>query len=211
MTTYKLTYFPVEAKGELIRFIFAQAEIPYEDVRVTWEDWPALKPSTPFGYLPLLEFSGETLAGSGPIARYLAEKHGLAGSSDLDNAKIAAIKDIQDEAVMKMVKAFFEKNEETKGKMKDEVIKDFIPKYLGLMEKTIKNNTSEGGWLFGSKVTYVDLNLYLVTDFMKEFKEDNLFDEYSGVKKLRDAVAALPNIAQWIKKRPERTFGPPVA
>lgn len=47
-----------------------------------------------------------------------------------------AIKDIQDEAVVKMVKAFFgEKKKETKV---DEVIKDFIPKCLGLMEKDRK-------------------------------------------------------------------------
>lgn len=78
------------------------------------------------------------------------------------------------------------------------------------MEKTIKDNRADEGWLFGPKLTYVDLNLYLVVDFMKLFKEDGLFDWYPGIEKLMKNVSALPNIAEWLKKRPERK-GPPVA
>ena len=45
MSTYKLTYFPVRARAEVIRFVFAQAEVKYEDVRIKQETWPELKPS----------------------------------------------------------------------------------------------------------------------------------------------------------------------
>lgn len=210
--SYKLSYFPAEAKAELIRFIFVQTDTEYQNIRIPFEEWPALKPSTPFGYLPILEVDGETLAGSGPIARYMAEKLGLAGSSDIENVKIAGIKDVQDEVVVKMVRAFFEKDEAKKKAAETEVIENFIPKYLNLMETIIKGNPNPGccGWLFGPKLTYVDLNLYLIVDFMKIFKEENLLEEYPGVKKLTDAVGALPNIAKWIQTRPKRTFGPPV-
>ena len=44
MSTYKLTYFPVRARAEVIRFVFAQAEVKYEDVRIKKETWPELKP-----------------------------------------------------------------------------------------------------------------------------------------------------------------------
>lgn len=57
--------------------------------------------------------------------------------------------------------------ETKKQAMKKEVIENIIPKYLGIMEKT---NHADEGWLFGPKLTYVDLNLYLVVDFMKLFK-----------------------------------------
>ena len=210
MPTYKFKYFPVEAKGELIRFIFAQAGVDYEDVRIPFDDWPAMKPSTPFGHLPVLEMDDETLTGSGPTARYLAETFGLAGSSPLENVRIAAIKDVQDEVVLKMVRAFFEKDEAKKAEAKADIVNTSIPTYLGYMEKTITSN-SGNGWLFGSKVTYVDLNLLLAVDFMKIFKEDNLLDDYPAVKKLTEAVRSLPNIANWLAKRPKRTFGPPVA
>ena len=45
MSTYKLTYFPIRARAEVIRFVFAQAEVKYEDVRIKKEDWAELKPS----------------------------------------------------------------------------------------------------------------------------------------------------------------------
>ena len=44
MSTYKLTYFPLRARAELARFVFVQAGVKYEDVRVTFEKWPELKP-----------------------------------------------------------------------------------------------------------------------------------------------------------------------
>lgn len=208
MPTYKLSYFSVEAKAELIRFIFAQAEQHYEDIRIPNEDWAAMKPTTPFGQMPILDVDREILAGGGPIARYLAEKHGLAGSNDIENTKIAGIKDVQDEVTMKLVKAFFAKEKEAANK---EMVEDFIPKYLGLMEKTIKGNPVCQDWLFGSKLTYVDLHLYLIVDCMKLFKENNLLDDYPEVEKVTTAVGNLPNIAKWIEKRPPRTFGTPVA
>lgn len=212
MAAYKLTYFPVQAKGELIRFVFAQAEVEYEQELLTFENWPPRKPQYQFGQLPVLEFGEHSLSGSGPIARYLAEKYGLAGSNEIENVKIAGIKDFQDEVVQKMVKAFFEKNEMTKQELKAQIIKEFVPKYLGTLEKIIKENSAGSGWLFGSKVTYVDLNLYLIVDFVKIFQEDVFANgSYAEVEKLTNAVAALPKIAEWLQKRPERTFGPPVA
>ena len=44
MSTYKLTYFPVHARAELARFVFAQAGVKYEDVRIPKEKWAELKP-----------------------------------------------------------------------------------------------------------------------------------------------------------------------
>ena len=47
MSTYKLTYFPVRARAELARFVFAQAGVKYEDVRIPQEKWAELKPCKP--------------------------------------------------------------------------------------------------------------------------------------------------------------------
>ena len=35
-SSYKLTYFPCRARGELIRLIFAQAGVPYENIRLPY-------------------------------------------------------------------------------------------------------------------------------------------------------------------------------
>lgn len=42
---FTLFYFNVKALAEPIRFLFAYGGQEYEDVRVTRDEWPALKPS----------------------------------------------------------------------------------------------------------------------------------------------------------------------
>ena len=211
MASYKLTYFHAEAKAELTRFIFAQAGVKYEDVRLEFNEFPPLKPSTPFGHLPILEIdSKDTLAGADVIGRYLAEKFGLAGSSDMDNIKIAGIKDFQDEIVERMVQAFFEEDVAKKAEKNKQLSEKKICMHLEILEKVIKRNPAGGYWLYGPHVTYVDLNLYLLVDFMKIFMKDNFLDSYPGVKRICAEVGTLPQIANWIKSRPEKKFGPPV-
>jgi hypothetical protein len=45
MPEYKVYYFNVKALGEPLRFLMTYGNIPFEDIRVSREDWPALKPS----------------------------------------------------------------------------------------------------------------------------------------------------------------------
>jgi hypothetical protein len=45
MVHYKLQYFDVRGRGEHIRYLFAHAGIPFEDVRVQMSEWAAIKPS----------------------------------------------------------------------------------------------------------------------------------------------------------------------
>ena len=44
MGKMKLTYFNLRARAEIARLILAQAGEDYEDKRIEFSDWPALKP-----------------------------------------------------------------------------------------------------------------------------------------------------------------------
>lgn len=43
MSDYKLVYFDGQGRGEIIRLIFAAAEVVYEDDRIPMDKWPQLK------------------------------------------------------------------------------------------------------------------------------------------------------------------------
>lgn len=43
--TYKLYYFDIRGLAEPTRILLAYGGIEYEDVRLSKEEWPALKPS----------------------------------------------------------------------------------------------------------------------------------------------------------------------
>ena len=55
---------------------------------------PSLKPSLPYGQVPLLEVDGNTICQSMAIARYLASECGLAGSSSLVKAQVDEVVDV---------------------------------------------------------------------------------------------------------------------
>ena len=48
MGKLKLIYFNGRGRGEPARLILAQAGVEYDDERIEFEDWPALKPSKMF-------------------------------------------------------------------------------------------------------------------------------------------------------------------
>ena len=130
MPTYKLYYHDARAMAEPIRFIFAQAGVQYEDVRFDYEStWPEFKPKTPYGALPVLEVDGKMVAGSGLIARYLAEEYGLAGSNEFENAWIAGIIDVLNDFLQKgwPISPFGEKDEARRAELKKEFEERHMP------------------------------------------------------------------------------------
>merc|ERR1711953_847501 len=72
----KLTYFNLRGRAEPARLLLAYGGIKYEDCRLTpaFQDpteWLKLKPKTPYGSLPLLEWDGTCIAQSMAVARFL--------------------------------------------------------------------------------------------------------------------------------------------
>jgi len=202
MPTYKLHYFNAMGRAELIRFVFAQAGVPYEDIRLTSEQWAEFKPKTPYGQMPVLEVDGKMLAGSGPIERFLAEQYGLAGSNAFENADIASILDVIVDLGQRLIQYFYEKDEARKAELKKGLEETHIPKYLGALEKRAAANNSADGWIYGAKVTYADFGVYLEGAYLLKVMSQNVLDNYPALKKLRESVEKLPNIAKWLKERP---------
>ena len=204
MPNYKLIYFNGKGRAEIVRFVFVQAGVEYEDVRVTGEEFGKMKPTLPAGSLPVLEVDGEQLAGSGVITRYLAEEYGLAGSNALENAQIASFCDVINDLSAFITPAFFG-TEESKAAGLKALLEKEIPKYFAIMEKRIKENKSGNGWVYGDKITYADLRLCVTVDGLMALNP-TMADDYPALKNVNEKVKAEPKIAEWLKKRPDTPF-----
>ena len=73
-----LTYFDFDgSRGEVARLAMHIAGIPFEDRRIARKDWAALRDSTPFQAVPILEVDGQVIAQSNTINRYVGKLAGL--------------------------------------------------------------------------------------------------------------------------------------
>ena len=88
---YKLTYFPVKGLGESVRFLLSYGKVDFEDCRIEIKQWPEIKPTMPFGQMPILEFSKTKAYQSAAICRYLAKQFNLVGANELEDLEIDAI------------------------------------------------------------------------------------------------------------------------
>ena len=167
------------------------------------KEWAELKPTTPFGYLPLLETDGKKIQGSMVIARYLAEKLGVAGADALENAEIASAVDLVEGLGTKMGAVYGEKDENKKKELKKEFAEEVIPKILGDLEKF--SSQKEGDFLYGKKVTYLDFLFFCMSDYMLK-ENSNVLEKFPLLAKARESVEALPNVAKWLEKRPKTEY-----
>jgi len=197
MASIKLTYFNLRARGEITRLLLAHAGVEYEDERISppWENsenWMALKPHTPWGTLPILEYDGVRIGQSVAIARFLANKFGLAGKSNLEKAQADEIVDVIQDLINAWGKVYFSKDELGLKKFSEVT----VPTALDRLEKVLQ--TRGGKYMVGGALTWADI---MVFNFVQDlYGKENCRQE--GIKTLCDTVGALPNIKAWVEKRP---------
>uniref|UniRef100_A0A914CL94 glutathione transferase n=1 Tax=Acrobeloides nanus TaxID=290746 RepID=A0A914CL94_9BILA len=206
MVQYKLSYFPVRGLGEMSRMILHYANVPFEDVRISQEDWPKHKASTPFGQLPLLEVDGKPLAQSFAIARFLARKHGLAGKDDWESAQLDAIADFMKD-ISNECRPYFGvvsgRMEGDKDKLYNEVFKPCMEKNLPILVKLL--NESGSGFFGKSGVSWVDFFIASSMETMQGFAGE-LLGHYKEMLAHMDRVNSLPQLKKYIDSRPKTPF-----
>lgn len=204
MPSYKLTYFDIQGRGELIRWIFAVAKKPYTDERIKFEDWPKRKATTPFGQLPVLEVDGTQICQSYVIAEYLAKQFGLAGKNDLEQAQAAMIAQCAEDAYKPLFPIFRESDESKKKEVLDKYTSEQLPDFLSKFEALLAKNSGGNGYFVGSKLSWADL---AIVSFFSEvddrFKIDFHFDKYPKLNALKSKVESDAGLADWLKKRPK--------
>ena len=78
MTKYKLTYFDFDGgRGEPIRIALHAAGIAFEDKRLSFAQFSAMRQDTRFNAVPVLEIDGVAVTQSNALCRYVGKLAGL--------------------------------------------------------------------------------------------------------------------------------------
>ena len=97
-------------RAEPARLAFAIKKVAFEDVLLTGATWSPLKPSTPWGQVPLLEVDGQMLSQTGVILSYLGRELGLYPADAFAAAKVDEFCDTIEECVNVCLAASFGKS-----------------------------------------------------------------------------------------------------
>lgn len=83
MAHYKLTYFGMGGRAEPVRIAFHAAGIDFEDVRITFPDFMAMRDNLRFRCVPTLEIDGKVVTQSNAMCRYVGKMAGLYPEDEL--------------------------------------------------------------------------------------------------------------------------------
>ena len=163
----RLQYFNIEGPAEKIRLTLSIAKIPFRDDRVAFEDWPSVKPTTPYGQLPVLYVDDEAMAQSDAILRYCGRLAGLYDETrarEIDEA-VSLVEDMRESwypnLAVGMVpeKYNLEKGSDahaaTTKAMRERWIREELPRYCGFISKRVAG----GKFLCGDSVTIAECAL----------------------------------------------------
>ncbi|KAE9555199.1 hypothetical protein FO519_001549 [Halicephalobus sp. NKZ332] len=201
MPNIKFTYFDTRGLGEPARLILHHAKVPFDDVRVTQEQWPKLKPTFKTGKIPCLEYDGHQLSESYAINRFLARKYGLAGKDEIEQALVDSIADVQKDFYYGMAPWFYNKLGFAPGDAAELREKHFVvhtANYLPIFTKFLKESGS--GFLVKSGLTWAD---FVLTEFLFSLKklEPEVLKDYPELQSLVDHIQQVPELKDYYKNR----------
>jgi glutathione S-transferase len=203
MSRPKLTYFdaPV-SRGEECRLALHVAGVDFEDERIKFADWPARKPSTPFGSLPVLTIPGQPpLAQTHAILTLIGRRHDLLPKDDFAAARHEAIMAYVEDLRGAIRPSMATKDPAERKALREQLASEYLPGWAQHVEAQL----GEGPFFGGAAIGVVDLKLYVVTRWIRSGSLDHIpSDVWAAFPKLigvHDAVAAHPRVRSWYAQR----------
>ncbi|GAC1353218.1 MAG: hypothetical protein NVS3B20_27150 [Polyangiales bacterium] len=203
MSQTKLTYFDAPmSRGEECRLALHVAGVPFEDVRIQREEWPALKPKTPFGSLPILEMPGRpVLAQSNAILVLIGRLHGLHPKDDYEAARHEAMMQHVEDLRAHVSPTMRIKDGGEKKRAREELAATFLPAWGSFAEKQI----GEGPFFGGAALQVVDLKVHMVLRWFQGGALDHIpttvFDGFPKLTRIAHAVRDHARVRAWNERR----------
>ncbi|KAH7308122.1 putative glutathione S-transferase family protein [Stachybotrys elegans] len=230
---YELIYWPgLPGRGELIRLLFVEAGVPFTDRSKDPGEAVGLvtglmsdngdDANPPAFAVPALRHGDLLISQTANILLYLAPKLGLGPSEGngvyhLNSIALTLIDGFVNEIhethhPIATSQYYADQKEEAKKRSKA-YTSERIPRFLQYAQRVIDAKTSgDGPWLYGGKLTYVDLVLFQCIHgtkyaFPKAMEEMEKSGKYDGVFALFKAVQERPNIKEYMASDKRCSYG----
>jgi glutathione S-transferase len=211
---YALYYWPsIQGRGEYVRLALEDAGAGYDDVARRGNGMSAMmkmmeagKGTPPFAP-PFLKAGSLVIGQTANILLYLGARHGLAPKADagrlwalqLQLTITDLVKEIHDTHHPISTALYYEDQRPAAKRYTREFWRHRVPKLLGYFEDVLKH--SGGPYVFGRRVSYVDLSLFQIVEGLRYAfpKRMKAFErEIPGLIELRDRVAERPNLKAYL-------------
>lgn len=194
MTHYKLTYFDTDGRGAPVRIAFHAAGIDFEDVRIDFKEFMAIRESLRFHCVPTLEIDGTVVTQSNAMARYVGKMAGLYPEDDLQalycDEAMGAIEDL----LHKIVPTFGLEGDALKA-AREKLVEDWITTIVGGLGELIDRG---GDYFADNRLTVADLKVAGLIKWLNSGQLDHVPTDLVG------------RVAPALNDHVERVFNDPV-
>ncbi|KAL3846871.1 hypothetical protein ACJMK2_017824 [Sinanodonta woodiana] len=216
---WELYYWPrLPGRGEFVRLVFEEAGVKFKDMRDTVDaggisslvlqgelgGFPVLAP-------PVIKKGNFQMCQTPAICRYLGKEFGLYPENPVDEAHADQVNlTIHDYIAegrlafhgMNHTASYYTQMEETKPYI-ERFVKDRLPRFLKHFETTLVANNAGKGFLFGDRLTYVDLALlHVLRATEAQFPEAWQGADYiPALKAFKERMSARPRLAAYFNSK----------
>jgi len=206
MPSYKLIYFPFRARGETTRALFNLAGVEYENAIQDPGNWSQVKPTTPWGGLPVLIVDGQQIAQSLSVNRFVAKRLGFMGKNDVEEALIDSVFETVNELIeaaqVPVLTNFFKNTEAAEAKRQSFIQKS--PGVLASLERFLISNKGGDGYFVGDSISLADIHFFVIFETATTNAGfTDVLKPYPKLTALFNRVAKIPNMAKYLKERPQ--------
>jgi len=198
MSQFKLTYFDAPtSRGEECRLALFAAGVDFVDNRIARADWPALKPTTPFGSLPVLEVEGKpAISQSNTILAYVGRRYGLLPSDEWEALRLESLLGACEDLRGAVGTTFGIADPDELKRRRTALLEGPIRAWAGNMERQIK-----GPFAGGAELSVADIKLYILANWFKKGVLDHVpadaLSPFAKLEAVRANVSEHPKIVAW--------------
>ena len=203
----KLTYFGIPGRGEAVRLALTIGGVDFEDERVPFQAWGKVKPTTPWGTVPVLELAdGSQLAQARSILRFVGKATGLYPSEPLLAQRVDELMDALEDldAAITSAGRGLPKEEQEAARLAAVSEGGAVYSLLAKIDAFIKAHGSGGyavgvGMSIASILTFVTLGRVVGGVFFGV--PPTVCDPFPNIQAVRRTVGSDPAVVAWYDAR----------